>query len=626
MPLPSYRVLIIEDSPTIRHVTSHQLSEEGLNCDGAESAEEGLRLLEQARAGNYPFDVVLLDWNLPELRGAEALMKIRNNPKYQNLAIMVYSENPDEEAYRLSSLHPYNDIQLKSESDKLPARLRRFITLCKAREGAPLNLEDTAEAPSAITRILFVDDSPTVRAKYYELLTANGYQVELAENMEEGLDTARRFHPDIAIIDYFMPGGNGDELTRALLEGPKTSDITCVILSQRNDVVEKALEAGAVDLIWKDEPVHVFLMRINAIATLIAAQRRARQLEVFQAATELIGLGVIIEVKGEPQPYNSTMEEYAASCNGLAAFVDGGGADGNGLIHIKDNDGRDRYFQKHSLTLEDPDRIILVQDITDRKEQELEILQARKMVESALEEANAASMAKSTFLSTMSHELRTPLNAIIGFSDMMCRQLLGPIENPQYVEYANDIGNSGRHLLSLVNDVLDMSKVEAGETKAQLDNLDVVAVIDDVFTMMREIVADRDILLQIQAPPEPPTVMADERMTKQILINLLSNAVKFSPGGGTVTVEVTEVEDMISVAVVDRGIGMEPEDILRALKPFVQIERENDQHHQGTGLGLPICKSFAELQGGALKLASERGKGTTATFTLARGNRIGPGG
>ena len=251
--------------------------------------------------------------------------------------------------------------------------------------------------------------------------------------------------------------------------------------------------------------------------------------------------------------------------------------------------------------------ISVTNDITRRKETE-------RMLEEARSEAQAANKAKSEFLANMSHELRTPLNAVIGFSDAMLAGITGDL-NERQREYSQDISNSGAHLLALINDVLDLSKIEAGKTVIEETVFDFADAMEDSLSLVREIALSSGILLNKELTMNGPVVRADARMMKQIIVNLLSNAVKFTPGGGCVTISSQMRRDgdlMISVS--DTGYGMKPEDIPLALMEFEQTETGKERG--GTGLGLPLTKNMVELHGGTLSIISAPGKGTTAMFSV----------
>jgi signal transduction histidine kinase len=226
-------------------------------------------------------------------------------------------------------------------------------------------------------------------------------------------------------------------------------------------------------------------------------------------------------------------------------------------------------------------------------------------------DAEAASRAKSQFLATMSHELRTPLNAIIGFSELMEQEFKGPL-HPDYREYTRDIRDSGLHLLNIINDILDLSKIEMGGLTLNEQPFDVAGAVDASLRCVRDQAAAAGLELTVDLPPNLPPLNGDERMVKQMLLNLLSNAIKFTEKGGSVHLS-TQVSPggAMFISVRDTGIGMSAADIPRAFQPFVQIDSRLQRKYQGTGLGLPLCRSIVELHGGYLDVESTVGVGTT---------------
>lgn len=239
-------------------------------------------------------------------------------------------------------------------------------------------------------------------------------------------------------------------------------------------------------------------------------------------------------------------------------------------------------------------------------------------LETARNRAKAADRSKSAFLASMSHELRTPLNAIIGFSEMISSEIFGPLGHAKYSEYAEDIRDSGQHLVELVGDVLDLSKIEVGKLVLNLNPVDIPHLLADCRRVMRGRAEESSITLRVEETPASlPVIVADELRLKQILLNLLSNSWKFTPEGGAITMSAdADINGFIRIRVVDTGIGMDQKDLQRVMNPFEQAKARGYAKMDGTGLGLPLARALARQHGGDLVLESEVGKGTTATVTL----------
>lgn len=265
---------------------------------------------------------------------------------------------------------------------------------------------------------------------------------------------------------------------------------------------------------------------------------------------------------------------------------------------VRDEDGKVLYYEGS------------IENITKRKDVELKLREAKI-------QSDMASRAKSEFLTNMSHELRTPLNAIIGFSEIIKNQVLGPVENKQYWEYACDIFNSGKHLLAIINEILDVSKIEAGERQLSESSVNMEKTIKACVDLMMPKVQEGQQTIINLVDRRVPVVVGEEVALKQIILNLLSNAVKFTPGGGRITISYeVDSEGNLRISITDTGIGLSEEEIEKALSPFGQVESSFARSGSGAGLGLTLVGALIKLHGGRLELFSQKGIGTTATVVV----------
>ena len=270
-------------------------------------------------------------------------------------------------------------------------------------------------------------------------------------------------------------------------------------------------------------------------------------------------------------------------------------------------DGRWLRFSRSGTA--DDGFVVIVSDITALKDREIALRAAK-------EQAEAASRAKTEFLANMSHELRTPLNAVIGFSEIIAGEMFGPVGQDKYRDFAADILRSGHHLLEVINDILDIAKLQSGTIELHMQPTHVPEIIQDSLRIVAKQAENAEVAISSTADEGVPLVAADHTRLRQLLLNLLSNAIKFTPKGGKITVAVRRGDDAVRILVSDTGIGMDAKDIPKALEPFGQIDSSLARIYGGTGLGLPLSKLFAEQHGGRLDVESARGRGTTVMVTL----------
>ena len=318
------------------------------------------------------------------------------------------------------------------------------------------------------------------------------------------------------------------------------------------------------------------------------------------------------EIVGQPMPAIVHPDDLNAVQTALAdsSYY---GRDGAAEVRLRHRDGHYVWAEIRcrpaQMSLGEPADIVAVtRDISERKVHERALVEAR---DAALE----ASRAKSQFLANMSHELRTPLNAIIGFSEVMTREMFGSL-GPRYQEYSRLIHESGAHLLELINSVLDMSKIEAGKFELVEELFDLEETAESALRFLRIPAERAGVALTLAAQPGARLIFADRRAIKQILVNLLSNGVKYTPRGGVVAITAKAAGSGIEIMVRDTGTGISPTDLERLGKPFEQVENAQTRAKEGTGLGLALVKSLAQMHGGSAVLESVLGEGTTVTVRL----------
>jgi cell cycle sensor histidine kinase DivJ len=296
--------------------------------------------------------------------------------------------------------------------------------------------------------------------------------------------------------------------------------------------------------------------------------------------------------------------------------------DGSAEIRLRRRDNSYVWAEFRCRPAQDGDIVAVTRDISERKAQEQALVEAR-------DAALGASRAKSSFLANMSHELRTPLNAIIGFSEMMNREMFGPI-GPRYQEYSRMIHESGAHLLELINSVLDMSKIEAGKFELSEELFDLEETAQSAVRFLKIPAERAGVALKLSIAPNARLIFADRRAVKQILVNLLSNGVKYTPPGGEVRVT-ARIAGGMEIVVSDSGAGISQRDLERLGRPFEQVENAETRAKEGTGLGLALVKSLALMHGGEAVLESALGEGTTVTVRLphagvdSKGERVSDG-
>lgn len=520
-----------------------------------------------------------------------------------------------------------------------------------------------------MARVLVVDDQSIPRQAVAGILEEAGYEVAVADSGEAGIELARAAAPDVIVLDVYMPGLDGFEVVRELKRDSRTEAIPVVFLTAErpsDDLIVRALDAGAYDFLSKDCSRAELLARVAVMARIKRAHDELAALarisdtliqtldpdamcslfveqarEVFRAAgalfwqgsegsaravTAMAGLDVSPDRRGElVQRLRDWLEDggthadlavadrfdeetrtflEAAGIETVLAAVARPGSETPALLAVFGGPGRG--FRRES------DRQLL-ESLARQARIALDNAMLHETKRAQAEELERAMNIRSRFFASMSHELRTPINALVGYNQLLQQGMFGDLSEKQQT-VVESIGRASSHLLELINDVLDISKIEAGKIEVTPEQTDVVELLRDTLASVRPQAEEKDLALEVDAPEALPLV-TDPARVRQILLNLISNAVKFTDSGRVgLAVRQDESGEVVRIDVSDTGPGIPPEHRQRIFEEFEQVPAS--VAHGGTGLGLPISKRLAELLGGSLTLESEPGVGSTFTLTL----------
>lgn len=587
-------VLIIDDSVTFRERLAEELDRAGYEVIAVSNGEEGLR----RAAVNRP-SVVITDGVLPGIDGPTVVRKLRLDAALRKIPCILLTGSDD----RIAELHALDsgaDAFVRKNED-VGMMLARVAAVLRGAAGAAF--EKQTESLLGAKKILAVDDSPTYLDELGSTLRGEGYDVILARSGEEALEMVAVQAIDCILLDRLMPGLGGTETCRRIKSSAPLSDIPIIMLTATEDQESmiEGLSSGADDYVLKSNEVEVLKARVRVQLRRKQSEDQNRRIRKELLSKELDAADA------------RASKELAHSRAELLAILE----------------------QKNNDLAKANDELVGHQRQIAEKNRQLEL----------------ASHLKSEFLANMSHELRTPLNAIIGFSELLKDGLQGHLSEPQHTSIT-EIYQGGTHLLALINDVLDLSKVEAGQMNLYLEPVNIASVLQSSLSIVKEKAHHRGIQLKLSIAEElkegnAPPVSADIRKLKQIVYNLLSNAVKFTAEGGHILIHAglakrelvsgyalarpatttgmqvrllplpdNESQDFLQISVTDNGKGIAGDDLQELFQPFVQLESPLTKKHEGTGLGLALIKRLVELHGGTVAVASASGHGSCFTVWL----------
>jgi two-component system NtrC family sensor kinase len=575
-------ILVIDDSVTFRESLRQVLEGAGYTVQLAASGEEGLRIAAAQRPG-----AVIVDSILPGVEGATVIRRLRLDTGLRSVPCLLLtgSENRDVE---LRALEAGADafVRKDEEAEVILARLAAVL------RSASTSVTDKTASLLGPKRILAVDDSATYLAEVAAILREEGYDVVSARSGEEALELLAVQAMDCILLDLLMPGLSGNETCQRIKAVPIVRDIPLIMVTAVEDrsALFDALDAGADDYIQKSAEFEVLKARVRA-------QLRRKQ---FEDDNRRIRVDL------------HKMELEATEARAAGVLADSRAE----LLFVVEQ--KNQALQAANMELQS---------------RQLEIAQTNR-------ELVSANHAKSEFLATMSHELRTPLVAVIGFAELLRDGRAGELA-PRQREYVGHIGDSGTHLLALISDILDVSKIDAGKLELDLEPVDVDDLLTNTVGIVRERALAHGIRLEVNRSGRCEPLLVDRRRLKQIAYNLLSNAVKFTSDGGRVSLQASlvdrhqastglpgfetgvrtplphnEMQGFVQISVRDTGIGISGENMARLFTPFMQIKSNLTRTTEGTGLGLAIVSRLVDLHGGAVAVTSTQGTGSCFSVWL----------
>jgi two-component system NtrC family sensor kinase len=578
----SSTILVIDDSVTFRETLRQALEGAGYTVQVAASGEEGLRI---AAAGRPR--AVIVDSVLPGIDGSTVIRRLRLDSGLRSVPCLLLTGSEDRHM-EPRALEAGADAFLRKDEDA-EVILARLAALLRS---ASTSVADKTASLLGPKRILAVDESPTYLADVAAMLREEGYDVVPARSGEEALELLAVQSMDCILLDLLMPGLSGRETCQRIKAVPIVRDIPLIIVTAVEDrtALFDALEAGADDYIQKSAEFDVLKARVRA-------QLRRKQFEDDNRRIRL-------------DQYQMELEATEARAAHVLA----------------------KNRAELLLMLEQKNQALQAANV-ELQSRQFEIAQTNR-------ELASANQAKTEFLATMSHELRTPLVAILGLSELLVNGKAGQLA-PKQREYVGYIGDSGTHLLALINDILDVSKIEAGKVELDLESVDLDGLLSSTAGIMRERAVARGIELEVIGSGRFGALLVDRRRLKQIVYNLLSNAVKFTSDGGRVSLQASlvdrhqastglpgfetgvrtplphnELQSFVQISVCDTGIGISSADMARLFTPFTQIKSDLSRTTEGTGLGLVIVSRLVELHGGAVAVTSTPGTGSCFSIWL----------